>query len=122
MDPEGAIHLISGQAESIDMVAVGRRLREVREAARIAPSEACVAIGLSLATYDSIESGDRALKGDELVILGDLFGVRPAFITGMVQVWNEGRFIKSGCSSEATMRDRLFEYFELDTYLRGQVE
>ena len=42
--------------------------------------------GLPARTYSEIETGDRALKGDELVQLADRFGVRAGAITGLAQV------------------------------------
>ncbi len=59
-----------------DMRDLGRRVREAREAAEVSQDEARRVIGVSQPTYSRIESGDRLLKGDELVQLADRFGVR----------------------------------------------
>ena len=76
----------------VDMGALGRRVRESREAAGISQDEARKAIDVSQPTYSRIESGDRPLKGDELVQLADCFGVRAASIIGLLDVRERTRF------------------------------
>jgi len=107
----------------VDMRELGRRLREAREAAGISQDTACRAIGVSQPTYFRIESGDRLLKGDELVQLADCFGIRAAAITGLTEVRERARFAaRTGgdFSPMAAMRERLYAYLELDSYLTGQ--
>lgn len=108
---------------SVDAVALGRRVRELREQKRISQDEARRAIEVSQPTYSRIESGERIIKGDELVILADLFGVRAAAITGYTHVREHARYAArtDGTSSTMTqMRERLYACLELDDYLTGQ--
>lgn len=107
----------------LDVTAVGRRLREVREAAGVSVSDVVAATGISQPTYWRIENGDRVLKGDELVMLADLLRVRAATITGMPQLRERARYAARTDGSQtpmATMRERLFAYLELDAYLTDQ--
>ena len=71
---------------SVDMQDLGRRVREAREAAGASQNDAATAIGVSQPTYYRIESGDRTLKGDELIQLADFFGIRAAAIAGLAEV------------------------------------
>lgn len=106
-----------------DMRKLGRRLREARVAAGVSQDTACNAIGVSQPTYFRIESGDRPLKGDELVQLADCFGIRAAAITGLDEVRERVRFAArtDGDSCPMTvMRERLYAYLELDSYLSSQ--
>jgi transcriptional regulator with XRE-family HTH domain len=106
-----------------DVQPLGARVREAREAAGVSQDEARKAIGVSQPTYSRIEAGDRPLKGDELVLLADRFGVRASAITGLAQVRERGLFAArtdGGASSMATMRERLYAYLELDAYLTDQ--
>ncbi len=107
----------------VDMTALGRRVREAREAAGISQDEARRAIGVSQPTYSRIESGDRPLKGDELVQLADCFGIRAAAISGLAAVRGRARFAArtdGGSSAMTAMRERLYAYLELDSYLTSQ--
>lgn len=107
----------------LDNVLLGSRVREAREAAGISQKVASDAIDCSQATYSRIETGDRPLKGDELIRLADLFGVRAASITGLARVREHARFAaRTGGLSNAmdSMRDRLYQYLELDAYLTDQ--
>jgi transcriptional regulator with XRE-family HTH domain len=107
----------------VDMKALGRRVREAREAAGVSQDEARKAIDVSQPTYSRIETGDRLLKGDELVQLADCFGVRAAAIAGLAEVRKRARFAArtdGGSSSMAAMRERLYAYLELDSYLTSQ--
>lgn len=107
----------------VDHATLGRRLREVREAARVSQREAADAIGVSQPTYSRLEQGSRPLKGDELVVLADLFGVRAAAITGGAQIRSRARVAARTDGTEssmATMRERLYAYLELDEYLTEQ--
>lgn len=106
-----------------NMVVLGQRVREVREAVGISQDQARQAIGVSQPTYSRIEAGSRALKGDELVLLADCFGVRAAAISGLAQVRDRARFAArtdGSYSPMGTMKDRLYAYLELDGYLNGQ--
>jgi transcriptional regulator with XRE-family HTH domain len=106
-----------------DMRELGRRVREAREAAGISQDAARQAIDVSQPTYSRIESGDRPLKGDELIQLADCFGVRAAVIIGLPEVRERARFAArtdGDFSSMATMRERLYAYLELDSYLTSQ--
>ncbi len=47
----------------MDMVVLGRRVREARDAAKVSQGDAAAAIGVSQPTYSRIETGDRPLKG-----------------------------------------------------------
>jgi len=105
----------------IDRTALGQRIRQVREASGVSQDEARKAIEVSQPTYSRIESGDRAIKGDELVMLADRFGVRAAAITGVADVRDRARFAArtdGGSSAMTAMRDRLYAAMELDGYLR----
>lgn len=107
----------------LDSVDVGRRLREVRDAAGVSQETAANAIEVSQATYSRLESGERVLKGDELVVLADTFGVRAAAITGAVEVREQARFAArtdGSASAMVSMREKLYAYLELDAYLAGQ--
>ncbi|WP_066582921.1 helix-turn-helix domain-containing protein [Cellulomonas timonensis] len=107
----------------IDATALGRRVRELREQAGISQEEASRAIEVSQPTYSRIEAGERVLKGDELVLLADLFAVRAAAITGYAHVRENARYAArtDGTSSAMTqMRERLYACLELDDYLTGQ--
>jgi transcriptional regulator with XRE-family HTH domain len=106
-----------------DMRELGRRVRAARETASVSQDEARGVIGVSQPTYSRIESGDRPLKGDELVQLADRFHVRAAAIIGLAEVRDRARFAArtDGDSSPmAAMRERLYAYLELDSYLTGQ--
>ncbi len=106
-----------------DVQTLGARVREAREAAGVSQDEARKAINVSQPTYSRIEAGERPLKGDELVLLADRFGVRAATIRGLAQVRDRARFAArtdGGSSSMASMRERLHAYLELDTYLTDQ--
>ena len=108
---------------SVDMQDLGRRVREAREAAGASQNDAATAIGVSQPTYYRIESGDRTLKGDELIQLADFFGIRAAAIAGLAEVGERARFAArtdGGSSSMAAMRERLYAYLELDSYLTSQ--
>jgi transcriptional regulator with XRE-family HTH domain len=107
----------------LDVAALAQRVREAREAAGVSQDEARKAIGVSQPTYSRIETGERPLKGDELVLLADRFGVRVSAISGLAQVAGRARFAArtdGSSASMATMRDRLYAYLELDNYLTGQ--
>jgi hypothetical protein len=79
---------------------------------------------VSQATYARLESGERVMRGEELVVFADLFGVRAATITGAVSVSEQARFAArtDGTTSPmvAVMREKLYAYLELDSYLAGQ--
>lgn len=108
---------------SIDAVALARRLREMRDAAGVSQEDARKAIEVSQPTYSRIELGQRTLKGDELVLLADLFGVRASAITGVTQLRERARYAaRTDGSSSAmeTMREKLYAYLELDSYLADQ--
>jgi transcriptional regulator with XRE-family HTH domain len=108
---------------TFNSVDVGRRLREVRDAAGVSQDAAADAIGVSQATYSRLESGERVLRGDELVVLADTFGVRAAAIVGAVAVREQARFAArtdGSASPMAAMREKLYAYLELDSYLAGQ--
>ncbi|WP_436528997.1 helix-turn-helix domain-containing protein [Actinoplanes sp. HUAS TT8] len=104
----------------IDQGELGRRVRAARESAGVSQDAARRAIDVSQPTYSRIESGDRPLRGDELVRLADCFGVRAAVITGLPEVRERARFAArtdgDHCSM-AVMRERLYAYLELDSYL-----
>ncbi|GAA2677485.1 helix-turn-helix domain-containing protein [Actinoplanes palleronii] len=107
----------------LDMPKLGLRVRQAREAAGISQDEARKAINVSQPTYSRIESGDRVLKGDELIQLADCFGVRAAAITGLPEVRDRARFAArtDGDNSPMdVMRERLYAYLELDAYLTSQ--
>ena len=107
----------------IDRSALGQRIREVREARGVSQTAAAQALEVSQPTYSRIESGERPLAGDELVILADLFGVRAAAITGLPAVRERARFAARTDGSTAamtTMREKLCAYLELDSYLTSQ--
>ncbi|MEX2289500.1 MAG: helix-turn-helix transcriptional regulator [Mycobacteriales bacterium] len=107
----------------LDHVALGRRLREVREAARVSQHDAADAIEVSQPTYSRIEQGQRPLKGDEIVVLADLLGVRAAAITAGAQIRRRARIAArtdGTASPMAAMRERLYAYLELDEYLTEQ--
>lgn len=108
---------------TVDRVVLGLRLREVRETAGVSQDEARKAIDVSQATYSRVESGDRSLTGDELVLLADRFGVRAAAITGVALVREQARYAArtDGTSSGMeAMREKLYAYLELDCYLSNQ--
>lgn len=107
----------------VDMRKLGRRVREARETAGVSQDAARRAINVSQPTYSRIESGDRLLKGDELVQLADCFGVRAAAITGLPEIRERARFAArtdGSPASMAAMRERLYAYLELDDYLTSQ--
>lgn len=111
--------------DSLDSRAIGRRVREVREAAspKVSQDQAAQALGISQPSYSRIETGERSLKGDELIMLADLFRVRAGAILGVAEVRQRARFAaRTGGSPApmAAMRDRLCAYLELDDYLTGQ--
>ena len=107
----------------VDTAVLGQRIREVREAKGVSQAAAALALEVSQPTYSRIESGERPLAGDELVILADLFGVRAAAITGLPGVRERARFAARTDGSAAamtTMREKLCAYLELDAYLTSQ--
>jgi DNA-binding XRE family transcriptional regulator len=107
----------------VNMKELGRRVREAREAAGASQNDAAKAIEVSQPTYYRIENGDRPLKGDELIQLADLFGIRAAAMTGLAEVRERAHFAArtdGGSSPMATMRERLYAYLELDSYLTSQ--
>jgi transcriptional regulator with XRE-family HTH domain len=107
----------------VDHATLGARIREVRELRGISQGQAARALDVSQPTYSRIESGDRPLAGDELVILADLFGVRAAAIVGIPELRKQARFAaRTDGTSPAmeTMREKLYAYLELDAYLTAQ--
>jgi len=107
----------------IDSVALGRRIREVREAGGFSQAAAASALEISQPTYSRIESGERPVAGDELVLLADLFGVRAAAIIGVPRLRERTRYAARTDGSAAameTMREKLLAYLELDAYLTDQ--
>lgn len=107
----------------VDAKELGRRVREAREGAGVSHDEARRVIEVSQPTYSRIEAGERLLKGDELIQLADCFGVRAAAIAGLAEVRERARFAArtdGGASSMPAMRERLYAYLELDSYLTGQ--
>lgn len=110
-------------AQVIDQVVLGRRLREARDAAGVPQEQAGAVIGVSQPTYGRIEGGERPLKGDELVLLADLFKIRAARITGVVALADRVRYAARTDGSQpqmAAMREKLHAYLELDAYLADQ--
>jgi transcriptional regulator with XRE-family HTH domain len=108
---------------NVDMGELGRRVREAREAAGVSQDTARRAIDVSQPTYSRIESGERAIRGDELIQLADCFGIRAAAITGLPEVRERARFAArtdGDFSAMTVMRERLHAYLELDSYLTGQ--
>ncbi|GIE33949.1 hypothetical protein Ait01nite_069940 [Actinoplanes italicus] len=106
-----------------DIGELGRRIREAREVAGVSQDAARRAIDVSQPTYSRIESGERVIRGDELVQLADCFGVRAAAITGLPEVRERARFAArtdGDFSAMTVMRERLYAYLELDSYLTGQ--
>lgn len=102
---------------------LGRRLAELRTAARVSQAQAAQMIEVSQPTYSRIETGDRPLKGAELVMLADLLQVRASAITGVAQLRQHATSAArtTGSSPQTgVMRDKLFAYLELDAYLSGQ--
>lgn len=100
-----------------------KRIRAVRDRVGVAQEAAAAALGISQPTYSRIEDGTRPLKGAELVLLADAFGVRVGAITGLAEIKQQTRFAARTDGSEADMaalRDHLYAYFELDTYLASQ--
>jgi transcriptional regulator with XRE-family HTH domain len=109
--------------ELVDQVALGRRLKEVREKTGVTQDEARALIGVSQPTFSRIETGARPLKGDELIVLADRFGVRAAAITGVAKLQERARFAArtNGSQPQMTvMREKLHAYLELDAYLTDQ--
>ena len=110
----------------VDTVSLGRRVRQARDAAGTSPSDAAKTLGISQLTYSRIETGERPMKGDELVTLADLFGVRAAAITGVEQVSRRAKSAvrtddaAAPAAAPAAMRERLYAYLELDSYLTDQ--
>lgn len=107
----------------ITHTALGSRLREVRESRNVTQEEACDAIGVSQPTYSRIESGERPLKGDELIILADRIGVRVSSLTGYLEAEELAKFAARSDGSMATMdvlKSKLLAYLELDSYLADQ--
>lgn len=108
---------------NLNVVALGRGVREVRENADVSADEARKAIGVSRSTYSRIESDERPLKGAELVLLADHFGVRAAAITGLGAV-RERSCTAAGAdvanASMSAMHARLCASLELDSYLSSQ--
>ena len=107
----------------VDHVSLGQRIREVREARGVSQAAAAEALEISQPTYSRIESGERPLAGDELVILADLFGVRAAAVTGLPELRQRARYAARTDGSPTamtTMREKLYAYLELDAYLTSQ--
>ena len=107
----------------VDHIALGQRIRELREAKAIPQTAAAAALEVSQPTYSRIEAGERPLAGDELVILADLFGIRAAALTGLDAVRQRARHAArtdGSCSAMVTMREKLYAYLELDAYLTSQ--
>ncbi|MGY1825796.1 MULTISPECIES: helix-turn-helix domain-containing protein [unclassified Blastococcus] len=107
----------------INQEALGNRLREVREAAGVSQEEACEVIDVSQPTYSRIETGSRPLKGHELILLADRFGVRAGAITGVAALRDRVRYAARTDGSQpqmVAMREKLHAYLELDAYLTDQ--
>lgn len=102
---------------------LGKRIQEVRRSAEVSQEDASATIGVSQPTYSRIESGERTLKGYELVQLADLFGVRASAISGLTKVRERAR---SAARTDGTtpamegMREKLHACLELDAYLTDQ--
>lgn len=102
---------------------LGQRIKAARERAGVSQDEARLAIGVSQPTYSRLEAGTRPVTGDELVILADQFGVRTATITGLAAMEQRALFAArtdGTTPSTRAMRDRLYAYLELDSYLTDQ--
>lgn len=126
-DPTGCIlnseRMFIQMSSTINHEALGRHLREAREAAGVTQTQAHESIDASQPTYSRIEAGKRPLKGDELIILADRFGVRVAAITGLDRIRQRARFASRTDAPTASMdkmRDKLCAYLELDSYLDSQ--
>lgn len=107
----------------IDQVALGARLRAVRETAEVSQEEASAAIDVSPPTYAHIEAGTRPLKGDELIALADCLGVRVGAITGALTRGDglpRAARIERTSPPTAAMAEKLRFYLELDAYLADQ--
>lgn len=95
-------------------------IKSVRTSAGVSQEQAANALDISQASYSRIESGHRTIKGHELIILADLFGVRVAALTNLPPLYEQGVFAartSGGSSSMAPLKQHLCEYLELDTYL-----
>ena len=99
---------------------LGSRIREARLRAGISQEDMAALLGVSQPTYFLIESGARALKGDELVMIADRLGVRAAALTGLTTLRHQARFAARADEADTpldVLRHRLEEYLELDAYL-----
>lgn len=107
----------------LDMASLGRRIKELRLGKGVDQAAAAAAIGVSQPSYSRIESGQRRLKGSELVQLADYFQVRAAALTGVPQVQDRVRMAArtDGSSPAMTaMSEKVIAYLELDAYLTDQ--
>lgn len=110
-------------AETVDHEAVGRRVRELREARGVEVSVITEALQISQPTYSRVEGGKRPLKGHEFVLLADLLGVRASAIVELPRIRARVRCAARTDGTEAgmeAMNDRLCAYLELDSYLTDQ--
>ncbi len=108
---------------TLDHVELGRRVRQTRKASGLSQKAVAQALGLSQQTYSRIESGDRPLAGDELVVLADALGVRAAAVIGLSAVAERARstvWVGDSPAAVETMRSKLHAYLELDAYLTSQ--
>lgn len=104
----------------IDHAALGRRIYEIRERSGVSQKELAAAISVSQPTLSRIESGDRALAGDELILLADALGVRVGAITAAHRIDERVQVAARTDGSlpdMAGLRRHLVAYLELDEYL-----
>lgn len=109
------------------MLGLHERVKAVRVRCGVSVDAAAAALNMTLLDYSAVEDGSRGLKGDELVLLADLCGVRVGAISGLTQVSDRvsDRVPPASVAvgdepALVSMRGFLDAYFELDSYLDGQ--
>jgi len=106
-----------------NVIGLHERVAAVRTRCGVSREAAAEALGLSLVAYSEIEDGSQGLKGDELVILADLCGVRVAAFSGLAGDAGRVRETAGAGGVEcgpAVMSRFLDAYFELDRFLTRQ--
>ena len=109
---------MSGDAPSLR-----ERVQAARTRSGVSQQAAASALELSPLAYSGIEEGSRQLRGDELVLLAGLLGVRVGAICGLGRAAVQARQAGRAAGSEAglaAMRSSLDAYFELDGFLARQ--
>jgi len=109
------IHMVENSSPNLAKI-----IKDARIAAGQSQEQAAATLGLSQPTYSRIETGERPTKGHELILLADSFHMRVSTLVNLPDVASRSVFAArtdGSRSAMSTMKRRLCEYLELDSYL-----